>query len=156
RVAGERIRITAQLIDGPSGYHLWSQHFDRRAEDLFELQDELASAIIMQTLNMTLHGPDQRRLLRGPPTNSLEAYQLYLEARPAMQSGGVRTAFDKLQLALRLDPGFATARATMVYVRAMAPLFGVSLPGTLAEAEQEARQVLESAPDSAAMHRALG
>ena len=43
RAAGERIRITAQLIDGESGYHLWSQHFDRRFEDLFELQDELAA-----------------------------------------------------------------------------------------------------------------
>src|SRR5262245_60821523 len=52
RAAGERIRITAQLIDGESGYHLWSQHYDRRFEDLFELQDELASAIILQTLNV--------------------------------------------------------------------------------------------------------
>ena len=67
RAAGERIRITAQLIDGESGYHLWSQHFDRRFEDLFALQDELASAIILQTLNVTLQGSGQQEPVTRPP-----------------------------------------------------------------------------------------
>ena len=58
---------------------------------------------------MTLEGPDQRRLLRGPPTRNLEAYQLYLEARADLWSAraSYAAAFDKLQLALRLDPAFA-------------------------------------------------
>jgi TolB-like protein len=163
RAAGERIRITAQLIDGDSGYHLWSQHFDRRAEDLFELQDELAAAIILQTLNQTLNvtweGQDQRRLLRGPPTRNLEAYQLYLEARATdllSGPGRISAVFEKLQLALRLDPDFAQARAHSAHVRSMAIMFGVPLPGTLANAEHEARQALDGEPNSAATHTALG
>jgi adenylate cyclase len=156
RAAGERVRITAQLIDGNSGYHLWSQHYDRRSEDLFELQDELASAIILQTLNVTLEGPDRRRLLRDPPTRNLEAYRLYLEAMSEQARGSVRSAFDKLQLALRLDPGFAQARAAVVQLRSLAIFLSVALPGTLADAEREARDALAGAPDSAAIHAALG
>jgi adenylate cyclase len=56
RAAGTRIRVTAQLIDGESGYHLWSQHYDRKFEDLFELQDELTNAIILQALETAIDG----------------------------------------------------------------------------------------------------
>ena len=114
RAAGERIRITAQLIDGHSGYHLWSQHFDRRAEDLFELQDELASAIILQTLNVTWRAQTSDACCARRQQRNLEAYRLYLEAMTEQARGSVRSAFDKLQLALRLDPGFAQARAAVV------------------------------------------
>ena len=157
RAAGERIRITAQLIDGESGFHLWSQHFDRRAEDLFELQDELASAIILQTLNVAEQGAEQGRSLRGPPTRSLEAYQLYLAAAADIGTGfKARSAFEKLQSAVRLDPGFAKAQAFMAHVRTMGYVFGIPLPGTLADAEQQALQALDADPDSAAAHGALG
>jgi len=157
RAAGERIRITAQLIDGTSGYHLWSQHYDRRFQDLFELQDELASTIILQTLNVTAQGVSQDRPLRAPPTRSLEAYQLYLAAAANIRTGfGGRQAFENLQAALRLDPGFAKAHSLMALVRSVASLFGIPLPGTLADAEQDALRALERDPDSAATHGALG
>jgi tetratricopeptide (TPR) repeat protein len=156
RAAGERIRITAQLIDGESGYHLWSQLYDRRFEDLFELQDDLASAIILQTLNIAVLGsPDH--VLREPPTRNLEAYQLFLAAMADIRTAfRGRPAFDKLQAAVRLDPGFAKARAFLAHVRAMAVVFDIPLPGTLADAEQEALEALEKSPDSAGVHRTLG
>jgi TolB-like protein/Flp pilus assembly protein TadD len=157
RAAGERIRITAQLIDGESGYHLWSQHYDRRFEDLFELQDELASAIILQTLNVAIEGLTHGRMQRAPPTRNLDAYLLYLGAAFDLASDfRVRPAFEKLQEALRLDPDFARARSFMVHVWAMGFVFGVPLPGRLADAEQEALRVLERTPDSALTHASLG
>jgi adenylate cyclase len=156
RAAGERIRITAQLIDGESGYHLWSQHYDRRFEDLFELQDELASAIILQTLSVAVEEADGRAR-RAAPTRNLEAYLLYLGAASDLTSNfHARPAFEKLQAALRLDPDFARARSFMVHVRALGYVFGIPLPGTLADAEQEALRVLDRSPDSALTHASLG
>lgn len=157
RAAGERIRVTAQLIDGDSGYHLWSQHYDRRFEDLFELQDELASAIILQTLNVAVEGVAEDGALRAPPTRNLEAYLLYLgaAAEPATDFGA-RSAVQKLQQALRLDPDFARAQAFLVHLWSSRLLFGVPLPGTLAGAEQDALDVLQRTPDSAMTHASLG
>ena len=157
RAAGERIRITAQLIDGETGYHLWSQHYDRRFEDLFELQDELASAIILQTVSVAVQGFDEHNALRAPPTRSLEAYQLYLAAAADIRTAfRGRQAFEKLQAALRIDPGFGKAQTLLVLVRSVALVFGIALPGTMADAEQDALRALDSAPDSATTHAALG
>jgi TolB-like protein len=158
RAAGERIRITAQLIDGETGYHVWSQHYDRRFEDLFELQDELAAAIILQTLSATLLGLGPKSLLRAPPTQNLEAYRLFLEGVAALPTPGqgLRAAFDKLQLALRLDPAFAPARAALVEARGLAVVFDVPLPGTLADAEHETRTALDGDRQSAATYWTLG
>src|SRR5499427_2908899 len=73
RSAGERIRVTAQLIDGASGFHLWSQNYDRQFGDVFELQDELARAI-MTALRLALEGPISTRaqILHEPPTRDVE------------------------------------------------------------------------------------
>jgi tetratricopeptide (TPR) repeat protein len=95
-------------------------------------------------------------VLRGPPTRNLEAYQLFLEAMADQARGRLRPAFDKLQRALQLDPGFAQARAAVVAVRSVAMFHDLALPGSLADAEQEARHALELQPDSAATHAALG
>lgn len=73
RSAGERIRITAQLIDTRDGFHLWAQTYDRRFEDLFALQDELASAIA--------GGLRAHLAPHAKPTQDLEAFHLYLQAR---------------------------------------------------------------------------
>jgi len=159
RAAGERIRVTAQLIDGESGYHLWSQHYDRRFEDLFELQDELASAIILQTLNVAVGVAEGGglRAARAAPTRDLEAYLLYLGAVSDLATDfRARPAFEKLQAALRLDPDFARARVFLVHVRSMAFVYGIPLPGTLADTEPDAQRVLERSPDSAMLHASLG
>ena len=157
RAAGERIRITAQLIDGESGYHIWSQHYDRRFEDLFALQDELASAIILQTLTAARQGVADGRAQHAAPTRDLEAYLLYLGAVSDLATSfRARPAFEKLQAALRLDPNFARARAFMVHVRSMGFVFGIPLPGSLTDAGEEALRLLDRAPDSGMLHASLG
>src|SRR5215470_15357987 len=81
RSAGDSIRVTAQLINAESGYHIWSQTFDRRFADVFKLQDELAGAIV-QKLEPNLGSVSRSPLqLIDPPTRNVEAYRLYLQAR---------------------------------------------------------------------------
>jgi TolB-like protein len=72
RSAGERIRVTAQLIDAESGYHLWSQNYDRKFDDLFALQDALATEIV-RTLRSSLRGDLSGALPHAPPTHDIEA-----------------------------------------------------------------------------------
>ena len=86
RSAGERIRVTAQLINAQTGFHLWSQSYDRRYEDIFKLQDELAGAIL-QALQVNLDGKSPAAVLPEPPTPNLEAYQLYLQGRALLWRG---------------------------------------------------------------------
>ena len=157
RSAGERIRVTAQLIDGQNGYHVWSQSYDRKFDDLFELQDELAQAIV-QTLRLSL---DERvsEAIHGPPTQNLEAYHLYLQALAVQGTANpeyLARAMQMLQRAIALDPGFARAYNAMAGLRAIAIVIDVHVPGTFADAEQEVNRALSLDPSLVAAHAALG
>jgi TolB-like protein len=104
RAAGERIRVTAQLIDASNGFHLWSQNFDRRFDDLFELQDEIAAAIA-ERLRAHLE-PVSRS------TEDLEAYDLYLQAVELSERSDVASvtaAMELLRQVIARDSGFARA-----------------------------------------------
>ena len=79
RSAGKRIRVTAQLIDAESGYHIWSQNYDRKFEDLFELQDALATEIV-RALRSHLGSDLSGALPHVPPTRDIDAYHLYLRS----------------------------------------------------------------------------
>jgi serine/threonine-protein kinase len=98
RKLGNRIRVTAQMVDAGNGYHLWSQAFDRTLTDVFALQEEVAHAIVAVR----------------PPTDVVEAYTLYLRARYFILKGdadSVRVALEYFEQALELDPQFALAYA---------------------------------------------
>jgi eukaryotic-like serine/threonine-protein kinase len=110
RKAGDRVRITAQLIDGTSGFQIWSQGYDRRLGDIFALQDEIAHAIV-QALQIRLTGdtPAAR-----PPTASEEAYNYYLRGRHSFSrftEGALYRAIELYDQALAADSGFARAAA---------------------------------------------
>jgi serine/threonine-protein kinase len=105
RRAGSRIRVTAQLITAADGSHLWSERYDRKMEDIFEVQDEIARAIADQ-LKVTL-GVGVKQA-----TRSLEAYELYLKGRHLANQRlpiTVRQAIKAFEEAIRLDPEFALA-----------------------------------------------
>src|SRR5262249_12599461 len=80
RKAGGRVRITAQLIEAESGAHLWADRFDGSLEDVFDLQDNVASSVA-GTIEPALRGAEVRRMA-GRPTRDLAAYDLYLRALP--------------------------------------------------------------------------
>jgi adenylate cyclase len=112
RKAGNRMRITAQLIDAISGAHLWADRFDGPMEDIFELQDSVASSVA-GVIEPTLQAAEILRSAQRP-TADLTAYDLYLRARASAQSWdkqGVLRALDLLGQALERTPNYASALA---------------------------------------------
>jgi serine/threonine-protein kinase len=112
RKIGNRIRITAQLINVENGYHLWSETYDRQLEDVFAIQDEISRAIV-DALKLRL-GSDTDQLV--VPTKNLEAYNLYLKARffyHRFTEPSLRKSLDFYQHVLLQEPGYARAYAGM-------------------------------------------
>ena len=108
RRAGNRLRVTAQLIDVAGGYHLWSERYDREMTDVFAIQDEIAAAIV-QKLRVRLASD---RLLVKRYTENIEAYNLYLEGRHHMQRAtavSFARGKDCYERALAIDSRFALA-----------------------------------------------
>ena len=111
RKAGDTLRITAQLIDAEGDKHLWSDTFDRplTAENVFAIQDEISQAIVV-ALGTTLGFDVGTKDSILPSTNNLTAYELFLKARPIVQSrNDLATANELLLTAVEQDPKFAKA-----------------------------------------------
>jgi adenylate cyclase len=107
RKAGQRVRITGQLIDAVSSAHLWADRFDGSLEDIFELQDKVATAI-GGIIEPTLQVAEIRRST-DRPTNDLTAYDLYLRALShhyTWEKGGTLTALDLARQAIERDPQY--------------------------------------------------
>ena len=110
--AGEQTRINAQLVDTKTGDHLWADRFDRRAAEIFTVQDEMSRDIV-KALGMTPTASETQRIAR-PPTANLEAYDYYLRGEQAARTGrasDLREALDFYAKAVALDPNFAEAFA---------------------------------------------
>jgi len=115
RKAGNRVRITAQLIDGAAGDHIWAERYDRDLIDIFALQDEISQAIV-GALKLKLL-PREKRAIERRGTDSVEAYDLYLMARSYALTGNdgdprQHEAIERLcRRAAEIDPGYAQAWA---------------------------------------------
>jgi adenylate cyclase len=110
RKSGDRVRITAQLIDASDGSHLWSETYDRTITDIFAVQDDVAAAIIDA---LQLHVGTS--LARGRPTESSEAYAFFLKARASLNAGATGDAFEFVLRAIELDETFAEAHELLAY-----------------------------------------
>lgn len=156
RKAGNRLRITAQLIDVSSGYHVWSQRWDREIEDVFAIQDEIARATVA-ALRVRLSEMDQRGLDRRGTAN-IEAYDLYLRARAKMhQSLRDRlTAQELLHRAIKLDPSFARAHASLAVSSMFLYQYMTADPRYLHESLEASHQALSLDPGLAEAHAARG
>ena len=109
RKAGDHVRVSAQLINAADGYHVWSEQYDRRLEDIFAIQDEISTAIL-GALRVELLEKRQRAATR--PTGSMEAYLLYLKGRAFWHRryrGMLQKAMECFQQAIDIDPRFAPA-----------------------------------------------
>jgi adenylate cyclase len=113
RKSGNRVRITAQLIDGRSGGHVWAERYDRNLADIFELQDEISRAIVA-ALKLKLL-PGENETLAQRPTENVEAYRYYLMGRDFFNRGHtkrlLRLARQIFSKALSIDPNYALAHA---------------------------------------------
>ena len=127
RKAGTRIRITAQLIDGEHGGHVWAERFDRELIDIFALQDEITRSIV-DALKVRLL-PAERQALAHQPTSNVEAYQLYLQGRQFFHRHDKRSysvARRLFERACAIDPQFARAMAAIADCDAFLYLHSVS------------------------------
>ena len=115
RKAGNRVRITAQLVDGRKGNHLWAERYDRELTDIFEIQDEISRAIV-DALRVKLR-PSEKRAIENRGTANVEAYDYYLKGRQFFHNTTrnylnlARRMFEK---AVELDPHYARAHAGLV------------------------------------------
>ena len=157
RRAGPRLRVATQLINVADGFLLWSESFDREAEDVFAIQDEIARAISSALRGRLLDPGAEARVRR--PTDDLEAYQLYLKGR---QSWNRRTEQDlrdaklAFEQALVRDPGFALAHAGMADTWALLGFYSAAPPDEVfPRAKRAARQALELEPALAEAYPAL-
>jgi TolB-like protein/Flp pilus assembly protein TadD len=110
RKAGDRLRITAQLIDVASGYHLWSEQYDRELMDVFAIQEEITLAIV-EKLKVELFGAEEKDLVRQHTENP-EAHSLYLKGRSYFLKFTLpdcQLAIASYQQAINLDPDYAKA-----------------------------------------------
>ncbi len=154
RRAGERIRVTAQLIDAGSGAHIWADTFDRKLEDVFAVQDEITHQIA-GTLGVQL----ERALLdraRRKPTEAMEAYDLVLQATSYFRSHdreGHAIARDLLERAAVLDPRYSRVCWELAWIYLDEVRFGYNTrPNSLERALQVARKAVELSPDDAMAH----
>jgi len=121
RKAGGRVRITAQLIDGLTGDHLWAERFDRELTDIFAIQDEISHSIV-DALKLKLL-PEEKEAIEKRGTSSPEAYDLYLMARQYWASGNDGARRDQIIMrlcrsAIEVDPDYARAWALMALTQA--------------------------------------
>ena len=122
RKSGSRVRISAQLIAGDTGRHLWAERYDRDLTDIFAIQDEISHAIV-EALQLKLL-PEEKKAIEVRGTSNAEAYRLYLMARQQWVSGAFGylrrdEAIERIcRQAVKLDPGYAQAWALMALAQA--------------------------------------
>jgi len=156
RKAGNRVRITVQLIDARNGYHLWSERFDREIEDIFAIQDEIARSVI-DALGLSLTQREERRFLKAS-TKNVEAYEFYLRARKLFQQWtrqNIELARQMFERAIELDPHFAAAWAGLATAHVYLFSWGGSDPD-LQKAHDASIRALELDPELADAHVAAG
>ena len=125
RKAGNRLRITAQLINAVTDHHLWAERYDRNLDDIFAVQDEVARKVA-EALEVALTPSESERLTQAP-TDNLEAYDVYLRARNTrwpptrLNLLSARTAFERV---IEMDPAFAGGYAGKSLTHSFAVLYG--------------------------------
>ena len=146
RKAGNRVRITTQLVGTADGYHLWSESFDRDLGDVFALQAEIAQRML-KALKLSLDRRETAMLERGGTTNA-EAYDLYLRGRSHMRFGtNSRPAVELFRRALERDPRFAQAHAEIASAIAQRGMWRLNVtPAEIDEAMEASRRALELEP----------
>jgi adenylate cyclase len=147
RKAGEKLRITAQLIEAASDTHLWSQTYDRELDDVFAIQDDIARQIA-EVLQVKLL-PDS---LPSPTTDDVEAYEYFLRGRSFLHRLGyenVRSAIDMFEKATKADPEFARAWAGLALANAYSVLLFKSGDADLHSADEASNRAISLNPNLA-------
>jgi TolB-like protein/Tfp pilus assembly protein PilF len=153
RKAGDAVRITAQLIDAASDKHLWSQTYDRKLDDIFAIQDDIAADVVKH-LQVTLLGPAPKTRATDP-----EAYRLYLRGRDFLVGTDqeMDKSIDYFQQAIARAPDYAMAHAGLADAYATQAFLRANSRAEVAgKARAEVNRALELDPDLGEAHASLG
>src|SRR6266478_2597851 len=153
RKAGNRLRVTAQLINVADGYHLWSERYDRQLEDVFEIQDEVAENIV-RALRVVL-GEDEKRAIEKTPTENMQAYEYYLRGRQVqhqMRRSALQYARRMFDRAIEIDPNFTRAHAGIADCCSFLYMYWDASNANLEAANTSSQRALELDPSSAEAH----
>ncbi|HEY6123472.1 MAG TPA: winged helix-turn-helix domain-containing protein [Steroidobacteraceae bacterium] len=157
RKAGDRLRVTVQLIDVATGFHQWSEKFERDAGDVFAMQDEIAEKVATLLRGGEL-STRERRAVRRQPT-AIETYECFLRGRQrmhTMQQPHMDEAHALFTRAIALDAEYAPAWAGLATLHALLYEWWGSRDEDIAEAERASRIAMELAPDLADAHLSRG
>ena len=157
RKAGNRVRISAELVNVSDSSQLWSERYDRELEDVFEVQDEISENIV-KALQLTLSPREKKAIQRQAPVD-VRAYEYYLRGRGLFHRG-IKATYDRaLQMfnrAIEIDPNFAAAHAGTADLSAYAYMYYGKDEADLKRADRASQQALELAPESAEAHASRG
>jgi len=159
RRAGNRLRVTAQLVDVEKDSMVWSETYERQLEDVFAVQDEITRSIV-ETITRELQFGHLRGATPAQQPRTLEAYDLYLLGRHhwyKRTEASMRRALALFQEAVAADPGYAPAYSGIADASALLASWQFAPPAeTFPQAAEAARRALELDPESADAHASLG
>ena len=157
RKAGNRVRITAQLIDATTEGHIWAQNYDRQLEDVFAIQSEIAEKVAGELKVRLVE--DEKRVIVRKPTENTEAYTFYLRGRELMREmteQAIRQAIAILERAVAMDPSFAKAYAAVALCHAeLVTLFFEPYEQAMPKADIAVNKALQLDPELAEAHATL-
>src|SRR5438067_2300967 len=157
--ARDRLRINAQLIDARNDSHVWGETYDRTAADLFAIQSELAQSIVTQL--KTKLSPEQKAEIEERPTQDLDAFELYIQAKAVVDSyvnatdvrAALLQALKSLDEAIKRDPNFVSAYCLAAHANDLTFFFDLDpTPERITLAETAVNTALRLRPDLAEAH----
>jgi adenylate cyclase len=156
RKMGNRLRITAQLVNVADGYHLWSERYDREMEDVFAIQDDISQAIVKALRVILSEG--EKKAIESSRTDNLQAYEFYLRGRQFFEfrRKSLEYARQMFKRAIELDPNYALAHAGIADCCSRLYMMFDARESNLKQAESASNTALRLAPDLAEAHVARG
>ncbi len=157
RRAGNRLRITAQLVETKTRHSVWAERYDRQMEDVFAIQDEIAQNIAA-ALKLALTEQEKKAIAKAPTTN-VEAYDYYLRGRQffhQFRRKGFEFAQQMFERAIEIDPTYARAYAGIADCCSFLYTYWHASTNTLEQADAASRKALELDPESAEAHASRG
>ncbi|MGZ4868344.1 MAG: TPR end-of-group domain-containing protein [Candidatus Angelobacter sp.] len=157
RRAGDRLRITARLAETTSGHSVWAERYDRRLEDVFAIQDEIAQSIAL-ALRVVLTEKEKHEIEKVP-TSNIQAYDYYLRGRKflyQLRCPSLEYARQMFARAIVIDPNYARAYAGVADCSSFLYMWFDASEDNLREARSASRRAVELDPDSPVTHASLG
>jgi adenylate cyclase len=157
RKADDRLRVTVQLVEVDSGYHRWSKRFDRRLDDVFAIQDEIAESVATSLRGSVLSRREKQALAR--PQTGTDAYEYYLRGRqhlPRLTQPDLERSADMFERAIALDAKYGPAWAGLAMVHATLYEWFGAKDDDLGRAERASLHALKLGPGLAEAHVARG